>query len=226
MASRAKALAYLRVSGVGQVGGDGFERQRTAIREAASRLGIEVVDEYRDEGVSGTLELQDRPGLAALLDRLDSNGVKTVVVERADRLARDLMVGEVILGQFRECGARVLTADGQDLTASDDDPTRRLVRQVLGAVSEFEKRVLVLKLRAARQRKRERDGRCEGRRPYGWRPDEADVVLEMKHLRRKRKGQPPMSYAKIAASLNAKFIPSRTGRNWSARTVYGILTRA
>jgi DNA invertase Pin-like site-specific DNA recombinase len=37
--------------------------------------------------VSGTRELADRPGLAALLDRLESNGVRTVIVERADRLA-------------------------------------------------------------------------------------------------------------------------------------------
>ena len=113
--------------------------------------------------MSGTTELKGRPGLAALLDRLESNGIRTVVVERADRLARDLMTQEVIVGQFSKSGARILTADGADLTSSDD-PTRRLIRQVLGAVAEFEKNVLVLKLRAARERKRMRGTtgrRCE-----------------------------------------------------------------
>ena len=42
---------------------------------------------------------------------------------------------------------------------------RRLVRQVLGAISQFEKASAVAKLAAARKRKRERDGRCEGRKP-------------------------------------------------------------
>ena len=132
---------------------------------SAKVAGFEVIEEYRDEGVSGTRELGDRPRLAALLDRLESNGVRTVLVERADRLARDLMVQEVIVGQFSKIGTRILTADGVDLTNDGDDPTRRLIRQVLGAVSEFEKRVVVLKLRAARERKRARGERVEGVKP-------------------------------------------------------------
>src|SRR6187200_814188 len=96
---RTKAVSYLRVSGQGQVQGDGFERQRTAIAKFAKAAKYEVVDEFRDEGVSGTKELEHRPGLAALLDRVESNGVKVVLVERADRLARDLMVNEVIVHQ-------------------------------------------------------------------------------------------------------------------------------
>ena len=57
----------------------------------------------------------------------------------------------MILGQFRDLGVRVVAADsGTDLTAADEDPTRVLIRQVLGAVSQFEKSVIVAKLRAAR----------------------------------------------------------------------------
>jgi DNA invertase Pin-like site-specific DNA recombinase len=81
------------------------------------------------------------------------------LVERADRLARDLLVSEVILGQFRDLGVRVVAADsGTDLTAADEDPTRVLIRQVLGAVSQFEKSVIVAKLRAARLRQRRQTG--------------------------------------------------------------------
>ena len=72
---------------------------------------------------SGTKELNDRPGLAALIDRLESNGVRVVLVERANRLARDLMVSEVILDQFARIGARVLTADSADITSAADNPT-------------------------------------------------------------------------------------------------------
>jgi len=50
------------------------------------------------------------------------------------------MVGEVILGEFHALGVSVVAAEsGTDLTVGDDDPTRVLIRQVLGAVSQFEK---------------------------------------------------------------------------------------
>ena len=49
-----KAHAYLRVSGKGQVQGDGFTRQLKSIREYAAAHGIKIVNVYREEGVSGT----------------------------------------------------------------------------------------------------------------------------------------------------------------------------
>src|SRR5688500_16700698 len=114
--AKGQAVSYVRVSGKGQVEGDGPERQRQAVTRYAKTVGLTLLEEFSDLGVSGTTELADRPGLAALLDRLESNGVRTVIVERADRLARDLMVQEVIVGQFAKIGARLLTADGVDLT--------------------------------------------------------------------------------------------------------------
>jgi DNA invertase Pin-like site-specific DNA recombinase len=72
-----------------------------------------------------------------LLDRLESNGARVVIVERADRLARDLMISEVIIGQFARIGARVLCADGADLTSAADDPTVTSIRQVLAAVAQL-----------------------------------------------------------------------------------------
>jgi DNA invertase Pin-like site-specific DNA recombinase len=154
-----EALAYLRVSGKGQITGDGFPRQRDAIRRHAKARGIAIVEEYRDEGVSGTKDLDHREGLGDLMARIRANGVRLVLVERADRLARDLTVSEVLLAEFRKLNVAVIAADsGTDLTAGDDDPTRVLIRQVLGAVAQFEKSVIVAKLRAARIRKRKATG--------------------------------------------------------------------
>lgn len=75
------------------------------------------------------------------------------------------MMNEAIVDQFSRIGARVLTADGADLTTADGDPTRILSRQVLGAVAQFEKSVIVLKLRAARERIRRRWARRSESRP-------------------------------------------------------------
>lgn len=226
-ASKATAVTYLRVSGRGQIRGDGFPRQRAACAAYAKRHGLQLVGEYLDEGVSGTRELDDRPGLADLIARVRSNGVRTVLVENATRLARDLMVGEVILGEFRSLGVSVIAADsGSDLTVTDGDPTRTLIRQVLGAVAQFEKAMVVAKLRAARLRTRRAMGRCEGRKPFGHTPAELAALTTMKRLGRKPRGGSRRSYAAIAAALNAQGVPTRTGKPWAATVVRRILQRA
>ncbi len=218
-----KAVSYVRVSGKGQADGDGPERQRRAITRYAKSAGFEVVESFDDLGVSGATELEDRPGLAAILDRVESNGVRIVLVERADRLARDLMVQEVIVAQFVAAGVRVLTADGVDLATADDDPTRRLIRQVLGAVAEFDRRVLVLKLRAARERKRASGERVEGRKPYGHHPAEQAIISRIRTLRRKPRGGRRMSYAAVAETLNAEGHRNRAGRPWTAQRVHQVV---
>jgi DNA invertase Pin-like site-specific DNA recombinase len=222
-----QAVTYLRVSGKGQRLGDGFPRQRDVISRFAKAHGYVLADEFSDTGISGTRELEDRPGLAALLDRVEHNGVKTVLVESASRLARDLMVQEVIISQLRQGGVRVVAADsGTDLTVSDDDPTRTLIRQVLGAVSQFEKSVLVLKLRAARQRIRRFRGHCEGAKSYGSYPGEAVMVERMRQLRRKPVKGRRASLAAIASTLNAEGFRNRAGRPWSLRMVFHVLKQA
>lgn len=96
---RTKALSYLRGSGKGQIGGDGFPRQRTTITAFAEANGLDVVEEFRDERVSGTLGLAERPSLTALLEATTVDGGRTVLVEKADSLARDLVESELILSK-------------------------------------------------------------------------------------------------------------------------------
>jgi len=221
-----KAFSYLRVSGKGQVLGDGFPRQREAIEKYAKAHGIVIEEEFRDEGISGTTELADRDGLARLIDRIESNGVRTVLVERSDRVARDLLVGEVILGQFRDLGVTVIeAASGNVLTADDGDATKVLIRQILGAVAQFDKSVTVAKLRAARDRMRRNEGRCEGRKPFGARPGEQDIFDRIIALRKSRRGQRRTSYRKIAETLTAEGLHARSGKPWKAATIRNIVAR-
>ena len=221
-----KAFSYLRVSGKGQVEGDGFDRQRDTIAKRAKAGGFEVVREFVDAGISGTKDMGERPALSELFAAIMGNGVRVVLVERADRLARDVMVGEILLGQFREEGVRVIEAEsGIDLTADDpDNATATLVRQILSVVAQFEKTSIVAKLRKARARRRAETGRCEGVKPFGTLPGEAGTIERMRQLRRKPIGKAKrMSFAKIAAVLQAEGFKTRGGRPWAASSVRDIL---
>ena len=203
---KTKAFSYLRVSGKAQIEGDGFPRQRDSVQKYAKAHKIEIVGEYRDEGISGTKDHFDRPGLTDLFVAIKSNGVRLVLVERSDRMARDLMVGEIILTEFRNLGVKVISADsGTDLTVEDGDPTRTLMRQMLGAIAQWEKSIIVQKLRAARVRIRRDKGRCEGRKPFGLTELEKATIARMRELRKEGK-----SYEAIADALNTAGILPRT----------------
>jgi DNA invertase Pin-like site-specific DNA recombinase len=220
--AKEKAFGYLRTSGKGQIGNDGFPRQREAITRYAKANGIEIVQEFTDEAVSGTLDAMDRPGLTDLFVALKANGVRTVILENATRLARDLMISEIILGEFRKIGVKVVSADGSiDLTQGDDNPTGQLVRQILGAISTWEKCALVQKLRASRLRMRRAGQRCEGKKPYGHTPDEAKIVDSILSLRKEG-----TSFVAIAKQLNADGIKSRSGKQWHPTQVQRVIQRA
>jgi len=222
---KTKAFSYLRVSGKGQISGDGFPRQRDTVTRYAKRHQIEIEREFCEKGVSGTKDAFDREALTELFIAIKANGNRLVLVERADRLARDLMISEILLGEFRKIGVKVISAEcGTELTVEDNDPTKKLIRQVLGAISEWEKSVVVQKLRAARMRIRKTDGRCEGRKPYGFTEFEKSVITKM--LAYRSKG---LSISEIANQLNLEGIKPRTINRvgiqpkWHTTTVQRIL---
>lgn len=226
MAKAKIAVSYVRVSGLGQKDGDGPERQRQAIARFAKRQRLTVAEEFADLGVSGTLPGTERPGMVALLASAVALGASVVLVEKADRLARDLIEGEVLLRTLRELGLQVLGADGTDLTAGDGDPTKALIRQVLGAFSEYDKQSIVLKLRAARERKRLAGERCEGRLPYGSKPGEAVALERLRELARGAgRGRTKPTWQAIADQANAEGLPTRGGKPWSRGSVHALLTR-
>jgi len=212
-----KAFGYLRVSGKGQVDGDGFPRQLAAIKAYAAANGISIVAVYREKGVCGTTESMDRPAWAEMMTALHSNGVRTIIIEKLDRLARDLMVQEATIADLQKHGFTLLSVAEPDLMAND--PTRILMRQLMGAVAQYDKSQIVLKLRGARMRKRAKEGRCEGRKPFGYFEGEQEVIERMRALRASG-----MGFDRIAVQLNTDGIKPRTGDRWHGLVVNRILT--
>ena len=212
------AFAYLRVSGKGQVDGDGFTRQLGAIEQYAASHGFRIRKVYREEGISGAKELENRPALLELLEAIGSRDVRVVMIEKLDRLARDLMIQETIIGDLRKRGIELVSVAEPDLCS--DDPSRKLVRQIFGAIAEYEKAMIVLKLRGARQRIKARTGRCEGMKAYGEGRTEKRVVSRILELR-----AAGLALDRIAETLNTEGAKPKYGVKWYGSSVSNVLKR-
>src|SRR5215210_3494645 len=178
------AVAYLRTSSAANTGADkdSGKRQRATIDAFARSAGFAIVDTFYDEAVSGADPVTSRPGFAAMMERIASDDVRVIIVETANRFARDLIVQETGFAMLKEQGVELIAADKPDAFL-DDTPTANLIRQVLGAVSQFEKAMVVAKLKGARDRKRRETGRkVEGRKSYAER--DANLVRLAKRLHR------------------------------------------
>jgi DNA invertase Pin-like site-specific DNA recombinase len=215
------AVAYMRTSSATNTGPDkdSEKRQRAAIAAFAKASGFEIAadDWYYDAAVKGADAVTDRPGFAAMLARIASNGVRTIVVESPDRFARDLAVQLAGHDYLKRLGVDLIPASAPDYFL-EDTPTAILVRQVLGAIAQFEKANLVAKLKAARERKKADTGKCGGRKSYA----EADPAL-VTRARELSERRPRLSLRDIAAELAASDYTTKSGKPYSASAVASML---
>ena len=217
--NKIRAIAYLRTSSAANVGSDkdSDKRQRAAIAAFAKARGYQIVEEFYDAAVSGADPINEREGFKAMLDRIAGNGVRVILVESPDRFARDLAVQLAGHSYLKGLGVELVPTTAPDFF-TEDTPTAVLVRQVLGAISQFEKASLVAKLRAARERKVAAGGRGTGR----WRYDEArpEVVTLARELH-----DQGMSYRKISAALAQRGYVTSKGKPYVASAVQTMLMR-
>jgi DNA invertase Pin-like site-specific DNA recombinase len=153
-----------------------------------------------------------------MMDFALEHNVSTIIVENASRFSRDLIVAETGFAYLRDRGIELIAADDPDAFVADT-PTAVMVRQILGAVSQFEKATTVDKLRAARDRASEAKGRrVEGRKGYA--ETAPELVREAKRLRRASpKTGKRRSYDRIALELAAQGFVTRHGKAFSAAQV-------
>lgn len=195
------AVAYMRCSGDSQAVGDTWNRQTEQIQALAARQGMTVVKGWREKGVSGTTDCEQRPAWQEMLAELLSNGCRTIIVLDLSRLARRYAVQEQILFYLCAKGITLWTCagDGEDVTAAMmANPTKRLLIGIVGLVSQWECETLVARNRAARKRIKA-EGRqpgaknystdpvknrhAEGRHPFGWKPGERTLLQQMVTLK-------------------------------------------
>lgn len=229
-----KVTAYLRVSTDKQADeGAGLDVQRDAIKKWARAEGHRVVSWHSDEGVSGSNGLESRRALTAALADLNEGTARGLVVYRLDRLARDLVLQEQLLAELKRMSVDVFTTSaGEAAYLQDDpkDPSRALIRQILGAVNQYERSMIRLRLEAGIARKREQGGYAGGKPPYGYQavgkelipePAEQDTLTRMRALHDEGK-----SGRQIAEQLTHEGRPARGGGEWRDASVSRILKRS
>ena len=227
-----RLAGYIRVSTDGQVDAFGKDVQRDGIERYVALTGDTVVEWFEEDGVTGKSEGADRPEMSRIIAR--ATEFDGVIAFDATRFARRLIVQEVLMGRLWEAGLRVVMSTAGEVE-EDSDPTKILIRQVLGIVAEFDHRTTVKKLSAGRQAKIRQGGYAGGITRYGQSVEgvgktsklvkfdfEAETARSM--VTAVEEG---MSYRAIARKLNELRVPTKTGKGqWTPVQVSRIVSRS
>lgn len=221
------ALAYARCS-IDKEGSFGMESQIDQIQQFSNKSNFEIIQFFQEEGVSGVDD--NRKGWNELTKFLKENtDIKSVIILRLDRLARDLMLQENMILELRNMEVDLISIEEPDLCSND--PIRKLFRHIRGAISEYERSLISKRLKHGRLKKAETGEYSGGNIPYGYRyidgkitinKKEAEVVKKIIGMRRKRKSYKKLSYSKIAEQLNQKSILPPKEKKWLACTIHYI----
>jgi DNA invertase Pin-like site-specific DNA recombinase len=123
---------------------------------------------------------------------------------------------------LKERGIELIAADNPG-SFLDDTPTAKLIRQILGAISEFDKAMTVAKLRGARERKRREMGKCEGRKSHAERNPELVALVRRMRQAKPKGGQ--RSLRAISSELAAQGILNERGLPFAAASIKSMLDR-
>ena len=219
-----KIIAYCRVSTDNQKEEGTIELQVEAIKDYCKSRDLELVEIFKDEGISGGLE--NRPALADLFSFLEEvKDIDAVVIFKLDRLARDLYIQEHIIKKLEALNVGLISTKEPNLAS--DDPMRKAFRQFMGIVAELEKSFITMRLSGGRINKAKKGRYAGGGVAIGYKSEgkelvisgeEAEIVKNIYKLRRSRKG-----LREIARTLNENNIPTARGGKWYAGTVKYIL---
>jgi len=239
MGKVAGAVIVTRVSTGKQIQGTSLEDQVEACRVKALALGLPIIAEYEDAGISGGFLLL-RDGMQAAIADIQAGRADTLITATMSRYSRDTEHQQAIKKVVRAAGGRVVFCD-MDF---DDTPEGDLAFGIMGGFAEFERQSIRKRTMAGRRRRAEQ-GFQPGRTfaPYGYYVPTKTDVLRGDHPAEQlgryiiREPQASLvrdmfnwyadgrfSLAAMAKHLNTQGIPPpRGGRFWRESSVGSIL---
>ena len=186
-----KVIGYARTSTSAQDKAETIQIQITEIEKFAKTNNLELVKIFKDGGVSGSLA--KRKGLAELYEFIASHkDIEAIIIFKLDRLGRELRIQENLLHDFQNNhDLDIISVKEKDL--GGDDPTRVLMRQILGSFAEYEKSIIALRMSLGRIKKAKSDGYAGGSPSFGYsaknksliiNQNQADIVKKIYHMKR------------------------------------------
>lgn len=172
-----KAYSYKRVSTAVQLEGYGLDLQDDEIRKYAEENSIEIVGEYVDAGISGTVV--ERPALQEMLLAFDENpDVKYVLTYSCSRLWRSDIAGGLIRYELAKRKVDVLSVTENGYSLYVNDPSEYLISQIMAALASYDRMQVNQKLLRGRVSKAKSGVKACGSAPLGYRWTK-DATLEI-----------------------------------------------
>lgn len=231
LANANAAALYVRVSTASQSeDGVSLDAQLVRLRAYCVSQNLEVAGVYREEAVSGTIPIGERPEGAKLLQAIADGEVRHVVALKMDRLFRSSVDANIKANEWKDEGIAVHLVDMGGCSMSTGGAAGQMLFAIFAAFAEFERNLIAERTAAALAFKKKIDV-AYASTPFGYDrdPDDEDKVLvENKHeatiitdmMAWRHEG---MSLHKIADRLNTWYGPGKKGGRWHASTVKYII---
>ena len=151
-----KVVIYTRVSTLDQT----IDNQLIELRDHCSRMGWEIVKEYSDEGLSGTLSRDKRPALNSLIKDAYRKRFDSVVCWDISRIGRSMKELILFLSDMKDRGIGICSVrQGFDTSTSMGE----IMFQFVGILSSWEREMIRERTLAGLERAK-REGKTLGRR--------------------------------------------------------------
>jgi DNA invertase Pin-like site-specific DNA recombinase len=168
-----------------------------------------VVEELSDAGLSGK-RADNRPALQEALDQLRRGDADALVCAKLDRLARSTVdLAKIMADAHEQDWSLVLL----DVNVDTSTPAGELVATVLGAMAQYERKLIGERVKAAHRQRKAR----------GLRPGQAPEVPDEIRQRIAAERGEGRSLRAIAIGLNDDGVATARGGSWHASTVKHIL---
>jgi DNA invertase Pin-like site-specific DNA recombinase len=207
----------------------GMDAQIKSCLDYCKRLKVQVKDIFKDEGFSGSLNLDKRPGMLNAISSLSKGDV--LIVAKRDRLSRgDAMAMAMIESAVARKKARIVSAAGEG--TENDDPSGVLMRRMVDAFGEYERLIIKSRTVTALQLKKSRGERC-GRIPFGWKVGEDGYHLEENEEEGLKiewilyLSDPPYKWScrKIQRWMNEQGYFNRDDKEWNHVSIFNIIKK-